>query len=110
MTDDVKHILVLTTFPGSISAKKIAQELVTGKLAACVNIIPGIQSYFSWVGKVDTTNEHMLMIKTTLDAYDALEKRLKKMHPHELPEIIAVPIEAGSAAYLDWITKNSKRS
>jgi periplasmic divalent cation tolerance protein len=52
----------------------------------------------------------MLIIKTTLDAYNALEKRLIKLHPYELPEIIAVPIEAGSAAYLDWITKNSKRS
>jgi periplasmic divalent cation tolerance protein len=109
MGDDVKQILVLTTCPGSISAKKIAQDLVTEKLAACVNIIPGIQSYFSWVGKVDTANEHMLIIKTTPDAYDALEKRLKKLHPYELPEIIAVPIEAGSAAYLDWITKNSKK-
>jgi periplasmic divalent cation tolerance protein len=110
MSEDAKQILVLTTCPGTISAKKIAQELVTGKMAACVNIVPGIQSYFSWVGKVDTANEHMLIIKTTLDAYDALEKRLIKLHPYELPEIIAVPIEAGSAAYLDWITKNSKRS
>jgi len=110
MSKGAKHILVLSTCPGSISAKKIAQDLVTEKLAACVNIIPGIQSYFSWVGKVDTANEHMLIIKTTLDAYDALEKRIQKIHPHELPEIIAVPIEAGSAAYLDWITKNSKKS
>ena len=108
MSDDVKHILVLTTCPGSISSKKIAQELVTEKLAACVNIISGVQSFFSWVGKVDSANEHMLVIKTTMASYEALEKKIKKIHPYELPEIIAVPIETGLAGYLDWITKNSK--
>jgi periplasmic divalent cation tolerance protein len=110
MSDESAHIIVLTTCPGSISAKKIAQELVTEKLAACVNIVPGIQSYFSWVGKVDTAHEHMLLIKTTRDAYDDLEKRIQKIHPYELPEIIAVPIEAGPAGYLNWITKNSTKS
>jgi len=108
MSDDVKHMLVLTTCPGSISAKKIAQELVTEKLAACVNIVPGVQSFFSWVGKVDTANEYMLVIKTTLNSYEALETHIKKIHPYELPEIIAVPIQTGLAGYLDWITKNSK--
>ncbi len=110
MSDDVKHILVLTTCPGSISAKKIAQDLVTDKLAACVNVVPGVQSFFSWVGKVDTANEHMLVIKTTLDCYNALEAKIKKIHPYELPEIIAVPIETGLSGYLDWITKNSNKS
>jgi periplasmic divalent cation tolerance protein len=109
MSDDAKHILVISTCPGSISAKKIAQDLVTEKLAACVNIIPGVQSYFSWVGKVDTANEYMLIIKTTDDVYDALEKRIVKLHPYELPEIIAVSIEAGFSAYLDWVSKNSKK-
>ena len=110
MTEDVKHILVLSTCPGSISAKKMAQELVTEKLAACVNVIPGVQSFFSWVGKVDTANEHMLVIKTTRDRYPALEKKIKKIHPYELPEIIAVPIETGLAGYLNWITKNTEKS
>ena len=110
MSDDVKHILVLTTCPGSISAKKIAQDLVSEKLAACVIIIPGIQSFFSWVGKVDSANEHMLIIKTTLDNYDALEKRIKKIHPYELPEISAVSIETGLSEYLDWISSNSQKS
>ena len=108
MRKTVKHILVITTCPGSISAKKIAQDLVTEKLAACVNILPDVQSYFSWVGKVDTANEHMLIIKTTSENYDALESYIKKIHPYELPEVIAVPIEAGLTAYLEWISKNSK--
>lgn len=108
MTKKTKYILVLCTCPGSISAKKVAQDLVTEKLAACVNIVPGVQSFFAWVGKVDTANEHMLVIKTTLDNYEALEKRIKKLHSYELPEIIAVPIHTGLEAYLDWIDKNTK--
>lgn len=105
-----EHIIVLSNCPGSILAKKIAQELVTDKLAACVNIIPEVQAFFTWVGKVDKANEHMLVIKTTTDAYEAVEKRIKKLHPYELPEIIAVPIYAGSSEYLDWISANTGKS
>ena len=108
MSNDIDYLLVLSTCPGSISAKKMAQELVSDKLAACVNIIPNVNSYFSWVGKVDTANEHMLVIKTTKNCYDALEKRIKKLHPYELPEIIAVPIHTGFAEYLNWINNNTK--
>jgi len=110
MSDETKYILVLSTCPGSISAKKIARDLVTEKLAACVNIVPGVKSFFSWVGKVDSSDEHLLVIKTTLDLYDAVEKRIKKLHPYELPEIIAVPIHTGLAGYLDWIGTNTRKS
>lgn len=109
MGKQVKHILVLSTCPGSISAKKIAQNLVAEKLAACVNIVPGVQSYFSWVGKVDNANEHLLVIKTTNDAYEKLEKRIQTLHPYELPEIIAVPIHTGLVGYLDWISTNTTK-
>ncbi|MCG8378230.1 MAG: divalent-cation tolerance protein CutA [Proteobacteria bacterium] len=108
MSNKTKCVLVLSTCPGSISAKKISQDLVNEKLAACVNIIPDVQSFFSWVGKVDTANEHMLIIKTTVDNYNAVEKRIKKLHPYELPEIIAVPIHTGFEGYLDWINTNTK--
>ncbi len=108
MSNKTKYVLVLNTCPGSISAKKIAQDLVNEKLAACVNIIPDVQSFFAWVGKVDTANEHMLIIKTTVDNYNAVEKRIKKLHPYELPEIIAVPIHTGFEGYLDWINTNTK--
>ena len=108
MSQDTEFLLILTTCPGSISAKNIAQELVSEKLAACVNVVPGVNSFFSWVGKVDTANEHMLVIKTTKKSYSALEKRIKKLHPYELPEIIAVPIHTGLTGYLDWISNNTK--
>lgn len=108
MNDETKYLLVLSTCPGSISAKKISQDLISEKLAACVNIVPGVQSFFAWVGKLDTANENMLIIKTTADNYEELEKRIKKLHPYELPEIIAVPIQTGFAGYLDWIDTNTK--
>ena len=107
MSSKTEHLLVLSTCPGSISAKKIAQDLINEKLAACVNIVPDVQSWFRWVGKVDSANEHMLVIKTTTDVYDALEKRIQSLHPYELPEIIAVPIHTGLAGYLDWIKTNT---
>ena len=110
MSKKAEHLLVLSTCPGSISAKKIAQDLVVEKLAACVSIVPGVQSFFSWVGKVDNANELLLIIKTTENNYVALEKRLKKLHPYELPEIIAVPILTGSAEYLNWISTNTEKS
>ena len=103
MTTESKHLLVLCTCPGSITAKKIANELVANKLAACVQIIANVQSVFRWVVKVDSAEEHLLLIKTSNDRYDELEKKIQTLHPYELPEIIAVPINIGLADYLTWI-------
>ncbi|MBI4006623.1 MAG: divalent-cation tolerance protein CutA [Gammaproteobacteria bacterium] len=108
MSQDIKQVLVLTTCPGSITAKKIAQDLVANNLAACVNIFPGIQSYFRWGNKVDFAEEYLLLIKTTRDRYPEVEQKIESLHPYELPEIIAVPINAGLEGYLHWITQNTK--
>ncbi len=98
-----QFLLVLTTCPGSITAKKIANELVSNNLAACVQIISGVQSYFRWVGKVDNKEEVLLIIKTTADRYQAMEDRIVALHPYELPEIVTLPISGGLAGYLSWI-------
>ena len=108
MTNNEKSILVLSAFPTSISVKDIAEILVNEKLAACINIIPEVQSVFRWKNKVDNTPENILIIKTTLNLYDILEKRIKQLHPYELPEIIAVPIERGLTEYLNWVNENTK--
>ena len=108
MDTDTGKILILNTCPGSITAKQIAQDLVANQLAACVNILPGIQSYFRWGNKVDFADEFLLVIKTTSERYDEVEKSIKLLHPHELPEIIAVPIQKGLADYLTWIDNNTK--
>ena len=108
MTNNEKFILVLSTFPASISVKDIAEILVNEKLAACINIIPEVQSVFRWKDKVDNAPENILIIKTTLNLYDVLERRIKELHPYELPEIIAVPIEKGLTEYLNWVSENTK--
>ena len=103
MPNKAKFLLVLTTCPGSITAKKIANNLVADNLAACVQIISGVQSFFRWVGKVDQKEEYVLIIKTTADRYAALQDRIIALHPYELPEIVTVPITGGLAGYLSWI-------
>jgi periplasmic divalent cation tolerance protein len=107
MAKQGKHLLVLTTCPGSITAKKIANDLVLEKLAACVQVIPGVQSFFRWVGKVDNSEEILLIIKTTSDRYPQLESRIAALHPYELPEIITLPINGGLEGYLKWIEANT---
>ena len=108
MAEKPQHLLVLTTCRGSITAKKIANEVVLQKVGACVQIINGVQSFYRWVGKVEKSEEQLLLIKTTSDAYEDLEKCIKRLHPFELPEIIAVPISTGLTDYLSWIEDCTK--
>ena len=107
MSKVTEHLLVLTTCPGSITAKRIAQDLIANDVAACVNIIPGLTSYFKWSNKVESDDELLLLIKTTSDCYPKVEERIKFLHSYELPEIIAVPIKEGLADYLRWIENST---
>lgn len=107
MAKQSKHLLVLTTCPGTISAKKMANDLVVEKLAACVQVVPGVLSFFRWVGKVNSSEEILLLIKTTTDRYPQLEERITSLHPYELPEIITLPINGGLEGYLAWIDTNT---
>ena len=95
--------LVLTTCGSLEEARSIAQTLVERQLAACVNIAPQVESVFRWHGEVETATEWLLVIKTTAEAFDRLSEALTELHSYELPECIALAIEEGSAAYLDWI-------
>jgi periplasmic divalent cation tolerance protein len=110
MPNKSQFLLVLSTCPGSITAKKIANELVADQLAACVQVIPGVQSFFRWVGKVDNKEEHLLLIKTTSERYQAVQDRIQAMHPYELPEIVAVPVSGGLPGYLAWIKSCTESS
>jgi periplasmic divalent cation tolerance protein len=101
MTD---YRVVLCTCPDEACGQELAGALVEEKLAACVNIIPGIKSVYAWKGAIETDPECLLVIKTRQACYARLETRLQALHPYELPEIISVPIEAGLAGYLAWIT------
>lgn len=100
-------LLCYCSCPDAASAQAIAEALVGERLAACVNRLPGIHSIYRWQGAVTTDNEELLLIKTIAIRFEALRARLLELHPYELPELIAVPVERGHAAYLDWVRANA---
>ena len=97
------EIIVLVTTPNSDEANQIANTLVSKQLAACVNILAPCRSVYRWKGAVQRDEEHPVLIKTTAERYAGLEQAIREQHPYELPEIIAVPVERGLPAYLDWV-------
>lgn len=96
-------LLVLCTCPDDTVADDLARQVVTRRLAACVNRLPGIRSTYHWDGELQQDEEVLLLIKTAPDRYEALEACLKSLHPYENPEIIATPVIAGSDPYLKWL-------
>lgn len=108
MSEEPEYLIVLNTCPGSITAKQIAQDLVANNLAACVNIIPEIHSYFKWGNTIKNEQEYLLIIKTTVEAYPRVEKKILSLHPYELPEIIAVPVSTGFEGYLNWVNQYTR--
>ena len=96
-------LLVLTNLPERAAAERLADLLIERKLAACVNILAPCRSVYRWKGAVQRDEEHPMLIKTTAERYAALEQALRAEHPYELPEIIALPVERGLAAYLAWV-------
>jgi periplasmic divalent cation tolerance protein len=105
MTDwrAMSTLLVLTNLPDRAAAQRLADELVEKRLAACVNILAPCLSVYWWKGAMQRDEEHPMLIKTTAESYAALEAAIRAGHPYELPEIIAVPVERGLPAYLDWV-------
>jgi periplasmic divalent cation tolerance protein len=95
--------IILCTCPDFETAHTIAHQLVTAKLAACINILPSITSIYEWQGEIETAQEHLLLIKSCPSHYSRLETEIKRLHPYELPEIIAIAIENGLPDYLKWI-------
>ena len=101
-------LLVLTNLPDRAAAEKLADVLIGQNFAACVNILAPCRSVYRWKGAVQHDEEHPMLIKTTAERYAALEQAVRANHPYELPEIIAVPIERGLPAYLDWVAAETK--
>ena len=95
--------IVLSTAGSEDEARKIAHHLVEHRLAACVNIIPQIESIYRWQGKVESSCEWLLLIKTTAEKFAAVGEAIKELHSYDLPECIAISIEDGSPEYLKWI-------
>jgi len=101
-------LLVFTNLPDRASAERLADLLLEQRLAACVNILAPCRSVYRWKGALQHDEEHPMLVKTSAERYPALEQALREGHPYELPEIIAVPIERGLPAYLDWVAAETK--
>ena len=96
-------LIVLSTASSSEEARTIANALVERKQAACVNILPGVESIYWWEGKVDKAQELLLIIKTTSGAFDRVQATIKELHSYSVPECVAIEIKYGSENYLSWI-------
>ena len=100
------NLVIYSTCPNKEVAVQIAETLVERQLAACVNLLPRVQSIYRWKGQIEHDEEIMLMIKSDSAHFDALKEAVIRLHPYELPEIIGVPVEAGHPEYLAWITNS----
>ena len=97
------RIVALTTVGSAGDAERIAQALVEQGHAACVNVVPGVMSFYRWKGEMARDAEWLLVMKTTAARFEALREALVEMHPYEVPEVVELPIERGHARYLEWI-------
>ena len=104
----VNALICFSTCPDTATAERIAGTLVGERLAACVNVLPGLRSVYRWKGGVERTEEVLLLIKTQADRFQPLQDRLLELHPYELPELIVVETDSGLPAYLRWIADETR--
>lgn len=102
-------LLVLTNVPDLQCAQLVARTLVESRLAACVNVLPAVQSIYCWQGQIEEATEMTLLIKTTSQQYESLQRAIVKLHPYDVPEIIALPIVSGYEPYLQWIATETAK-
>lgn len=102
-------LLVFSTFASADEAKEIARTIVTARIAACANVLPQMESIYRWKDTVETSHETLVLFKTTIGKYQALEDKLLSLHKYEIPEIIAVPLQTGLPAYLNWIEQTCSK-
>lgn len=99
-------VLVLTTVPVDLDAEGFARTLVEARLAACVSVLPPMQSTYRWKGTVESASERQVLIKTGAARLAALEQRVQELHPYDVPEFLVLSVDGGSPAYLSWLTDN----
>jgi periplasmic divalent cation tolerance protein len=103
-----EHVLILTTLPADADAVAFGRSLVEERLAACVNLLPPMESVYRWEGRVERETERQLIIKTTRDRTETLWERVREMHPYEVPEFVVLSIVDGNDAYLRWIADSTR--
>jgi periplasmic divalent cation tolerance protein len=101
-------LLVITNLPDRASAERLAEALIARRVAACVNVMAPCRSVYPWQGAVEHAEEHPVFVKTPADRYDALQQAIRELHPYELPEIIAVRLDAGLPEYLNWVASETR--
>jgi periplasmic divalent cation tolerance protein len=101
-----KILLALSTFPDAEVARRISNQLVSERFAACANILPAIESIYRWKEKIESGNERLVLFKLSEDRQSAFQEKLRSLHPYDVPEIIFVPIASGSPEYLQWVNEN----
>ncbi|XP_004501622.1 protein CutA, chloroplastic [Cicer arietinum] len=104
----VPSIVVYVTVPNKEAGKKLAESIVSEKLAACVNRVPGIESVYQWEGKIQTDSEELLIIKTRQSLLEALTEHVKANHEYDVPEVISLPITGGNLKYLEWLKESTR--
>jgi len=101
--------VVLTAVPDAEVGARLARTLVEERLAACVNLVPGVRSFYRWQGRLEEAGELLLVVKTRADRRAALAARIQALHPYELPEVLELAPSGGSAAYFDWVVRESSK-
>ena len=101
--------IVLVTCASKEEAEKLARGIVESRLAACVNVVPAVESFFWWEGKIDVAKELLLIIKTRRSAFAALERYVKAHHSYQVPEVVFLPIQAGHRPYMNWLAESMQR-
>jgi periplasmic divalent cation tolerance protein len=102
------YVIVLTTLPAGADCPTFAETLVSEHLAACVNVLPEMQSVYWWKDKVERECEHQIVIKTTAIRLAELQARIRELHPYEVPELVVLRIDGGDAAYLNWMSQATR--
>jgi periplasmic divalent cation tolerance protein len=100
-------VIVLTTFPADQDPEPLARALVDERLAACVNVLPVMQSTYRWKGAIERADERQLVIKTRKSLIRELETRIRQLHPYDVPEFLVIPVVDGSVAYFSWLAENA---
>ncbi len=100
-------MFVLTTLPNADAAAELSKTVVGERLAACANVIPALRSIYRFQGKVQDENEVLVLFKTRQELYENLKSRILELHPYEIPEVMAIPVEQGYAAYLEWLANET---
>ena len=106
-SDNITHVVVLTTLASAEEATSLVQTLVTDRLAACGTILDNARSIYTWRGKLEQTPEALVILKTRRDCWEELRSTVERLHPYDVPELLALPVDAGLPAYLEWVVEQT---